>query len=399
MSRLTLFLSLVITVACTPIINAPFPATPDDVGPQEAVLYGRFQLAPWSKFMALAFQEVNTKKYVFIHLTEDKPIRMLRVPAGTYRLVGGVLKANAKPSYTHVGGTVQRIFENEGRIFEANPGRAYYVGEYHGSNRLTDIEREGNVTITTYGGNIEQTSPAFATTTKALLAHAPWLSAMQPAPAWDMGILSYETIEPDAPDSALAARVSLYGPSPAMNRVVMSFGMASGGDDVLSALALPVADQQRLSAGTQLRIEYAYERMLYWSRGYRHGVGLGLNLAGGISLAGSGDDDNEWSFIRLPVELSPHYLYRLKQHWYLLAGVGLGRHFASSLHRSDLDETRSLDPATALSARVGIYLDGKPMAYELSLRGELVSYTNGSVTVNGNNIGISLRWSITAWPF
>ena len=164
---------------------------------QKSYLYGRFSLD--SDFMnkvrlALQIENSGNGKILSVRLLNGRQVYAVEVEPGTYRLKGFVyallgavmefettkIQLPAKPSYLTAP-------------FTAEPGKAYYLGDYLGSSRRTGFILTPFFVSTTFRGGIVGVGQNFSGTTSKLKTLLPRLKDVEFKPAWQGAITGSRT--------------------------------------------------------------------------------------------------------------------------------------------------------------------------------------------------------------
>lgn len=380
--RIALF-ALIVSVAagCAGIRNAPYVASPGDVEPGEGILYGRFELDEDAALpIAVWFREVNTGKSVYIYMDKEKPIRMARVPVGSYRLVGSILTKKGLSETAAKADTDWAKFNQAPEAFEVEAGKAYYVGEYRGWSYRG---------VGGFGGRAIFMEPQYELTTTALAAAAPWVREMEPRPAWNLNDASPRDITPQRAKE-LGQQVSLHGSRPIATAISIGLGFAGGGDDLLARTGNPLGPDRTLRAGTGLVSSFGFKWTPIWSSDYRNGLGFGADL--GMKIASTPGEPFA-TFFSLPVTLSARYLRRVSPRWFLVAAGGAQYAPYSSL---DVSETSTrLDGSLGLTGEAGVRVEESGFGIDVTALYTRVTYEVQGTSVDGSSLGILLSMHVS----
>jgi len=184
----SVLVSVVMSVGCANL-HYGSPVEPSArPNPQRSYLYGRFSLD--SDFMnkvrlALQIENTGNGEILSLRLLNEQQVYAVEVEPGTYRLKGFIyallgavmefettkIQLPAEPAYL----TAQ---------FTAEPGKAYYLGDYLGSSRRTGFILTPFFVSTTFRGGIIGIGQNFSGTTSTLKTVLPQLKNVEFKPAW-----------------------------------------------------------------------------------------------------------------------------------------------------------------------------------------------------------------------
>ena len=204
--------------------------------------------------------------------------------------------------------------------------------------------------------------------------------------------VSSPAVAPAAASEEVAEASDLPTLPPPLVWIHLGFGWFGGGDDLATA-TYTNGSTDTLSAGDGLFVYLGTSAMPVW---IENAVGFGVGGSIGWKRGSVGDSSASLEITRFPLDIWVQALIRATDRWYFSLLGGTHKEYGASLGGTGVDDVPLTSPVGWMS-EIGFYGNSKSfLGWGFGFRITRVHYAVGSVTLDGNNLGLVL--SLHAGP-